>query len=122
VTSGRPTIRLDKWLYFARFFKTRTLSGKVITGGHVRLNAQKTSKASVVVGKGDVLTFAQERAIRVIEVLDIGKRRGPAPEAQLLYKDLSPPEVKNYEPPQKRGGRPTKQDRRAMLRLKGKPE
>jgi ribosome-associated heat shock protein Hsp15 len=122
LTDPRPTIRLDKWLYFARFFKTRSLSGKVVTGGHVRLNSVKVLKASVAVGEGDTLTFAQGDHIRVIRILSVGTRRGPAPEAQALYEDLSPPEPKTRKPLPERGGRPTKQDRRAMLRLKGKQE
>ncbi|NOX74694.1 MAG: RNA-binding S4 domain-containing protein [Alphaproteobacteria bacterium] len=122
MTETRPTIRLDKWLWYARFFKTRTLSGKVVTGGHVRLNSQKVLKASVAVGAGDTLTFAQESDIRVIRILAVGTRRGPAPEAQALYDDLSPPEPKTRKPMPERGGRPTKHDRRAMLRLKGKQD
>ncbi len=118
----RATIRLDKWLWYARFFKTRTLSGKVVTAGHVRLNATKVSKARAAVGAGDTLTFAQGEHIRVIRILAIGARRGPAPEAQALYEDLSPPEPKIRTPLPQRGGRPTKQDRRAMLRLKGKQD
>ncbi|MFT4999273.1 MAG: ribosome-associated heat shock protein Hsp15 [Paracoccaceae bacterium] len=120
MNEARPTIRLDKWLYFARFFKTRTLSGKVITSGHVRVNSQKILKSSAVVGAGDTLTFAQEQRIRVIEIVDIGSRRGPADEAQALYKDLTPPEEPSSKPLVERGGRPTKQDRRAVLRMKGK--
>ena len=87
----RPTIRVDKWLWFARFFKTRGLAAKTVTGGHLRLNGQRIAKASHAVGAGDVLTFPQGRQIRVIRVEAIGARRGPAPEAQALYSDLSPP-------------------------------
>lgn len=116
----RPTIRLDKWLWYARFFKTRTLSGKVVSAGHVRVDAVKVLKPSVAIGAGDTLTFAQEQDIRVVRILDVGKRRGPAIEAQLLYEDLDPPKPKErFEKPE-RGGRPTKQDRRTALRIKGK--
>lgn len=85
----RPTIRLDKWLYYARFFKTRALSAKVITKGHVRVNAVKTRKAATLVGPEDTLTFAQEREIRVVQIIATGTRRGPASEAQELYTDLA---------------------------------
>jgi len=122
LSEERPTIRLDKWLYFARFFKTRTISARAITGGHFRVNAQKVSKASLAIGPGDTLTFTQADNIRVVEVVDVGKRRGPAPEAQTLYLDKSPPKPKEYVPKPERAGRPSKQDRREALRLKGKTE
>jgi len=88
-------IRLDKWLWHARFFKTRTLAAKVVSGGHVRVNANKVSKPSTAVLAGTVLTFPQGNQIRVIKIVELGTRRGPASEAQTLYEDLSPPEEKN---------------------------
>lgn len=112
----RETIRLDKWLWYARFFKTRGLAAKTVTGGHVRVNSNKVAKASTSVGAGDVLTFPQARHIRVIKIAACGTRRGPAPEAQTLYEDLSPPAPpKDPVPsvPRFEGkGRPTKKDRR----------
>ncbi|WP_321364007.1 RNA-binding S4 domain-containing protein [uncultured Celeribacter sp.] len=112
----RETIRLDKWLWYARFFKTRGLAAKTVTAGHVRVNSNKVSKASTSVGEGDVLTFPQARHIRVIKIMACGTRRGPAPEAQTLFEDLSPPVVsKDPVPPVPRfegKGRPTKKDRR----------
>lgn len=116
---GQPKIRLDKWLWHARFFKTRSLATKLVTGGHVRVNSQRVSKASSPVGPGDVLTFPKERDIRVIRIVAIGERRGPAPEAQGLYDDLDPPKPRDHaaEPsnPRYEGkGRPTKKDRRKM--------
>ncbi|ATG49589.1 RNA-binding S4 domain-containing protein [Celeribacter ethanolicus] len=112
----RETIRLDKWLWYARFFKTRGLATKTVTGGHVRVNSTKVSKAATSVGAGDVLTFPQGHHIRVIRLVGCGTRRGPAPEAQGLYEDLSPPEApKDPVPsvPRFEGkGRPTKKDRR----------
>ncbi len=113
----RATIRLDKWLWYARFFKTRTLSGKVVTAGHVRINRVKVSRAASPVGVGDTLTFAQGRNIRVVRIIALGTRRGPASEAQALYEDLSPPAAAT--PPAPRydgGGRPGKKDRRDMAR------
>ena len=80
-------IRLDKWLWQARFFKSRSLSASVVEAGHVRLNGQHVTKPAQGVGPGDVLTFAQGRAIRVVRILAIGTRRGPASEAQALYVD-----------------------------------
>lgn len=112
----RPTLRIDKWLWFARFFKTRGLAAKVLASGHVRLNGTPVAKASVAVGAGDTLTFPQGKRIRVVTILDIGTRRGPAPEAQALYEDRSPPppEPTDKAPAFDKGGRPTKKDRRTL--------
>ena len=112
-------LRVDKWLWHARFFKTRTLAAKVVTGGHLRVNSRKTEKSSTCVVAGDVLTFAQEKRIRVIKVIALGTRRGPASEAQLLYEDLSPPQEYDPSIPKFFGkGRPTKKDRRAIQHLR----
>jgi len=110
-------IRLDKWLWQARFFKTRSLSAKLVSGGHVRVNSAKVSKPAHSVGPGDVLTFPKARATRVIRIVAVGERRGPAPEAQALYEDLSPPAERPNVPsaPKYEGkGRPTKRDRRKL--------
>ena len=114
-------IRLDKWLWQARFFKTRSLSAKTVSGGHVRVNSLKIAKPAYAVGPGDVLTFPQARAVRVIKIVACGTRRGPAPEAQALYEDLAPPEVipKPDQVPSPKfdgKGRPTKRDRRQLDR------
>lgn len=126
MTETENKIRLDKWLWHARFFKTRTLAGKICKGGKVRINGQHAVKASSTVKPGDVLTFPQANDIKVVKVLAPGERRGPAPEAQTLYEDLTPPKPKAdtpFEPatPAKReagSGRPTKAERRAIDRLK----
>jgi ribosome-associated heat shock protein Hsp15 len=89
--SGRETIRLDKWLFYARFFKTRVLASTVISKGRVRINGQRQSKPGHAIGPGDVLTFPMGDQARVIRVLAPGTRRGPASEAQALYLDLDPP-------------------------------
>lgn len=83
-----PKDRLDKWLFHARFFKTRALAAAQIDKGRVRINGQRTQKPGHAVREGDVLTFAQADVIRVIRVLNLGVRRGPATEAQGLYADL----------------------------------
>ncbi|WP_415921018.1 RNA-binding S4 domain-containing protein [Tateyamaria sp. SN6-1] len=110
-------LRLDKWLWFARFFKTRTLAATRVAAGDVRINGTRVTKRSVTVSPGDVLTFAIGTHVRVIEVAALGVRRGPAPEAQTLYVDRSPPRpVRETPVPQNPGyegkGRPTKKDRR----------
>jgi len=86
----QPKLRLDKWLWSARFFKTRDLAAEVIESGHLRLNSQPCRKPGHGVTEGDTLTFPQGRAIRVIRVLALAERRGPATEAQALYHDLAP--------------------------------
>ena len=77
-------------MFHARFFKSRDLAAEVIEGGHLRINTQRCKKPGHGVGAGDVLTFAQGNRIRVIRVLAIALRRGPAPDAQALYEDLDP--------------------------------
>ncbi|MGP3695968.1 RNA-binding S4 domain-containing protein [Rhodobacter sp. NSM] len=89
--TDRATIRLDKWLVQARFFKTRALATAVVEAGRVRLNGQHVAKPSHPVGEGDTLTFPQGSRIRVIRVRACGTRRGPAAEAQSLYVDLDAP-------------------------------
>tara|TARA_R110002110_G_scaffold174908_2_gene378197 strand:+ start:431 stop:817 length:387 start_codon:yes stop_codon:yes gene_type:complete len=117
MTEPAPKLRVDKWLWQARFFKTRSLAAAKVVGGAVRINATLTTKRAATVSAGDVLTFATGDHIRVIRVEALGTRRGPAPEARALYTDLSPPaprsEDKIPENPAFDGkGRPTKKDRR----------
>ena len=118
-TSEIPRDRLDKWLWHARFFKTRSLATKQVAGGHVRVNGDKVHKPSVQVGAGDVLTFATGDRVRIIEIVAIGMRRGPAPEAQALYIDNSPPPPERKPVEARVGGRPTGKDRRMTDALKG---
>lgn len=116
-------LRIDKWLWYARFFKTRTLAARVCNAGKPRLAGDIVSKAHHKVKPGDVLTFPQGRHIRVVKVLELGTRRGPASESRQLYQDLKPPDKDNKLPPvggrPRGGGRPTKRDRRAVEKLKG---
>ena len=115
MTEPRATLLIDKWLWFARFFKTRGLATKTVTGGHVRVNGNHATKASHGVAVGDTLTFPQARQIRVVRIVDLGARRGPAPEARALYEDLTPtPELELSQPHSRKGARPTKKDRRKL--------
>ena len=112
--------RVDRWLWFARFFKTRSLAAKAVTAGHVRLNGQRIAKPAAALGPGDVLTFRQGDRVRIVRIVEMGTRRGPAPEARALYDDLTPPETPRETPvapvPRFEGkGRPTKKDRRDMI-------
>ncbi len=83
--------RLDRWLWCARFLKTRALAARFAEQGKVRINRQPTGKPHARVRPGDVLTFGLGPAVRVIRVAALGDRRGPAGEARLLYEDLDPP-------------------------------
>jgi len=112
-------LRLDKWLWYARFYKTRSLAASIVAGGAVRINGTPASKRSTTITAGDVLTFSKDDHIRVIRVEACGTRRGPAPEAQALYTDMAPPERKTEEkvphnPAFEGKGRPTKRDRRQL--------
>lgn len=80
--------RLDKWLWHARFFRTRSLATAEVAAGHVRINGVKVGKPAHPVRAGDTLTFAQGGRIRVIRVTATGLRRGPAEVARRLYRDL----------------------------------
>ena len=88
----QDSLRVDKYLWFARFFKTRSLATKRANGGRIRINGNKIKKSSDTVRIGDILTFAQGNEIRAIRVLNLGTRRGPAQEAQSLYEDITPNE------------------------------
>lgn len=117
--------RIDKWLWYARFFKTRSLAAKFVASGKVRVTSNdqtaRVTKASQTIKTDDVLTFPKGDHVRVIKVVHTGTRRGPASEAQTLYADLAPPQPKVKKAketgPAARdpgSGRPTKKDRRAI--------
>ncbi|OCX62795.1 RNA-binding protein [Thioclava sp. SK-1] len=78
-------IRIDKWLWQARFYKTRVLSSQMVQGGKLRVNGQKMLKPGRAVGPGDALTFKVHDQIRTLRIVECGTRRGPATEAQTLY-------------------------------------
>jgi ribosome-associated heat shock protein Hsp15 len=85
-----PSLRLDKWLWHARFVKTRGLGADYAERGRVRLNGQPALKAHQAIRIGDVLTLGFLPRVKVVQVLGLGERRGPAPEAQMLYLDITP--------------------------------
>lgn len=118
--------RIDKWLFFARVVKSRSLAAKLAQAGRVRINGDKTDQAADLVKAGDVLTMTLDRRILVYRVVATGARRGPADEARRLYEDLSPqPAPKDASLPNAiaplrdpGSGRATKKDRRALDRMK----
>jgi ribosome-associated heat shock protein Hsp15 len=118
---SETSLRLDKWLWHARFCKSRTLAAKLAAAGKVRIAGAPVFKAHHGVKPGDVLTFPLGPHIRTVRILALGERRGPAPEAQRLYEDLAPPPAR---PTAQAGGgpRPTKSERRAIDRLRGEEE
>jgi ribosome-associated heat shock protein Hsp15 len=113
--------RIDKWLFYARIVKSRSLAAKLVQSGRVRINGSKIDQASRQVGENDVLTITLDRAVRVLKVVATGDRRGPFAEARLLYEDMSPEPSSNpasrpvaaaaREPG---SGRPTKRERRQL--------
>ncbi|MEL6380663.1 MAG: RNA-binding S4 domain-containing protein [Pseudomonadota bacterium] len=85
----RPTLRLDKWLWQTRFYKTRTLAAEMVSRGKVRVNSKLTKKPASAVGPGDILTLVQGRAVRVIRITAIPARRGPASEVAICFEDVN---------------------------------
>jgi ribosome-associated heat shock protein Hsp15 len=98
--------RLDKWLWFARFAKTRSLAARLVTDGHVRVNGKRAEAPAKGLLVGDVITVAAAHATALVRVADLGERRGPAPEARLLYVDLSAAPSAREEPGEEPGEDP----------------
>jgi ribosome-associated heat shock protein Hsp15 len=121
---GAETLRLDKWLWYARFCKTRSLATSICRHGDIRVNKVPVRKSNHGVRIGDVLTFAQGPRVRVIRIVALGAKRGPAVDAQALYEDISLPiPVREKRVPisgvrEAGAGRPTKRERRAIDRLR----
>lgn len=118
--------RIDKWLFFARAVKSRSLAQKLIAGGGVRVNREKIVNAARIVRPGDVLTVAFGRGVRVLRIVEPGTRRGPASEARTLYEDLSEPAMPEeaaqagaaLAEPVRPEKAPDKRERRELRRLK----
>lgn len=81
-------MRLDKWLWYARFFRSRSMAARFVANGKIRVNREKTRKASRAVRPDDVLTFVLHDKVWVIRVCAPGMRRGPTVEARALYEEL----------------------------------
>ena len=127
MTEATPVLRLDKWLWFARFYKTRANATRAIASGRFRLDGEVMSKPHRAALPGQVLTFIQGERVRVVKIIALGTRRGPASEAIALYEDMSPPvamrtgkgeTAPGFESRDAGAGRPTKRDRRATEQLK----
>ena len=115
-------VRVDKWLWAAHFFKSRTLAAAACDGGKVDVNGERAKPAKLV-RPGDLLRVTLPGGKKIIKVLALAARRGPALRAQLLYEDLTPPpppEPVPTAPPVYRprgAGRPTKRERRLVGQL-----
>lgn len=121
-------LRLDKWLVFTRFCKTRSVAAALVESGRLRVDGAIVTKPHHKLRVGEVLTFPQGGFVRVVKVLSLPPRRGSAPVAQGCYEDLRPPEEQERIPRPPRhvsglrepgSGRPTKRERREIERLKG---
>ncbi len=132
--AGGGSQRLDKWLWFARITKTRTLASTLVASGKFRINRDKTDKPSQPIKPGDVITFSSPRGVRVLTVAGVGIRRGSAADASLLYEELTAPRDATKSSGSENStssfagragareagsGRPTKRDRRLIDRLRG---
>ncbi len=87
-----PSQRLDKWLWFARMAKTRSRAARLVEEGFVRVNGNRMDNPAKTLKSGDVLTISLQNMTAVLKVLAPGERRGPYPEARLLYERLDRPE------------------------------
>ncbi|MCM2477136.1 RNA-binding S4 domain-containing protein [Rhizobium sp. CG5] len=117
--------RIDKWLFFARLAKSRTLAQGQVVSGLVSVNGRKIKQPSLALRPGDRLEITRPVHNLVVVVRQIGERRGPYEEARLLYEDVSPPVVPGSRPSSldqavrmPGAGRPTKRERRAIDRLR----
>ena len=81
-------LRIDKWLWAARFFKTRSLATRYVEKSRCRIDGRVVDKAHAMVAPGMILTFALGPKVRVVKIVALGERRGPAPEARLLYEEI----------------------------------
>ena len=117
-------IRLDTWLWYARFYKSRSLSSKAILNGKLRINSNKITKPATKVKTNDVLTLNYVNEIRIIQIQSLSSRRGPASEAQSLYIDLTEDRIGSSNVKSKiekskkdTNKRPTKKDRRLLDKI-----
>jgi ribosome-associated heat shock protein Hsp15 len=119
-------IRIDKWLWAARFFKTRSLAAEAVSGGKVDINGDR-AKPSRIARAGDKLCVRRGPYEWIVVVRDVSRLRGPAPQAQLLYDETAEStqrrqaimaQLKLERPAEfDAPGRPTKRDRRAISRF-----
>jgi ribosome-associated heat shock protein Hsp15 len=122
-------VRIDKWLWAARFFKTRSLATEAVDGGKVEINGQRAKPAKLV-GPGDEVRVRVGQALHVLRVLDVGERRGPASVAQSLYEETEESRREREKLGEQHRlaaqsfafdeGRPSKRDRREIRKFRGR--
>jgi ribosome-associated heat shock protein Hsp15 len=126
-STAESAVRLDRWLWAARFYKTRALAAEACDGGKVAVNGH-TAKPHKLVRVADTVVCTHPVGLKEVKVLALAERRGPASEARVLYEDHSPPPPPRearplFAPPPLRlsgFGRPTKRERREIERLRGR--
>ena len=119
-------VRLDKWLWAARFFKTRSLASKAVSGGHVHLNGRRVKPSRMIQG-GEQLLIKRGSEVYTVNVLALSSRRGPAKVAQTLYEEIEESRVRREQareerrlikaPASRPEGRPDKRDRRKIRKF-----
>lgn len=121
--AGRPGLRVDKWLWCARFFRTRGLAQAAVEGGHVQVNDDRV-KPSRHLRVGDRLRIRRGQETMDVEVIAIPARRGPAEEARACYRESGESEASRLHArelrrlaPRGPARRPDKRDRRELVRL-----
>lgn len=117
------SVRIDKWLWAARCFKTRSQASEAVAAGHVKVNGDSVKSAKML-RRGDQVTVRADEHVRILDVVGLSDRRGPAPVARTLYVDRSPPRPDPADraavPTRDRGlGRPTKREQREIRRVRG---
>ncbi len=121
VSNTNHPVRVDKWLWATRSYKTRSVASKACSSGNVRINGT-IAKASQKVRVGDEVRALTTGGLRILIVVSFAEKRGPYSFAKTLYEDKTPPPVKEIAPPRlvRGGGRPTKKDRRNYNKLSGR--
>ena len=130
--SSKPPLtelRLDKWLWFARVAKTRTLAAALVSEGKIRVNGVRIDKPANTLRAGDTVTIVMRERVRILKVVAFALKRGSATLAAALFEDLSPPPPRPLERAaaavaarEPGSGRPTKRERRDMDRFKTRSE
>jgi ribosome-associated heat shock protein Hsp15 len=117
--------RIDKWLFFVRLVKSRSLAAKLANAGHIQINDRRSDGGDNPVRIGDIVRVKLERQLIIYKAVKLGDRRGPAAEAQLLYEDLTPkPTTSQTSTPdalrEPGSGRPVKKERRDLERMRAR--
>lgn len=125
-SADNSKLRIDKWLWAARFFKTRSIAADAVESGKVLVNEARVKPAKAI-APGDLLAIRLGPYTFEVEVLALSDKRGPAPQAQKLYRETEAgrlkrealaAEIKAQPLPSDLKGRPTKRDRREIERFK----